>query len=67
VGLVPWRSLGLPSTVRHSLVFSAGFGFGVGWFPLGFGEPFNPWFRCGRGFVERINVRNTFIRNARDI
>src|SRR5580765_5805758 len=40
-----------------------GFGFGVGWFPLGFGEPFNPWFRCGRGFVERINVRNTFIRN----
>jgi uncharacterized membrane protein YgcG len=40
-----------------------GFGFGVGWFPLGFGEPFNPWFRCGRGFVERINVHNTFIRD----
>ena len=40
-----------------------GFGFGVGWFPLGYGEPFNPWFRCGRGFVERINVRNTFIRD----
>ncbi|HXJ04149.1 MAG TPA: DUF6600 domain-containing protein [Candidatus Acidoferrum sp.] len=40
-----------------------GFGFDVGWFPLGYGEPFNPWFRCGRGFVERINVRNTFIRN----
>src|SRR5262249_14884048 len=39
--------------------FSAGFGGGVGWFPLGFGEPFFPWFHCGRGFVERINVRNT--------
>jgi hypothetical protein len=41
-----------------------GFGFGVGWFPLGFGEPFNPWFRCGPRFTERINVRNTFIRNT---
>jgi len=39
-------------------------GFGVGWFPLGFGEPFHPWFHCGNRFVERINVRNTFIRNV---
>jgi hypothetical protein len=46
--------------------FGVGFGFGggVGWFPLGFGEPFFPWFRCGHGFRERINVRNTFIRNT---
>lgn len=44
--------------------FGGGFGFGVGWFPLGWGEPFYPWFRCGRGFRERINVRNTFIRNV---
>jgi hypothetical protein len=45
--------------------FGVGFGFGggVGWFPLGFGEPFFPWFHCGRGFRERINVRNTFIRD----
>src|ERR1700687_169767 len=43
--------------------FGFGFGGGVGWFPLGFGEPFFPWFHCGHGFVERINVRNTFIRN----
>jgi hypothetical protein len=43
--------------------FGGGFGFGIGWFPLGFGEPFFPWFHCGRGFVERINVRNTFIRD----
>jgi len=42
-----------------------GFGFGldVGWFPLGFGEPFNPWFNCGPSYIERVNVRNTFIRN----
>jgi uncharacterized membrane protein YgcG len=44
--------------------FGFGVGFGVGWFPLGFGEPFHPWFRCGDRFVERINVRNTFIRNV---
>jgi hypothetical protein len=44
--------------------FGFGGGFGVGWFPLGFGEPFHPWFHCGNRFVERINVRNTFIRNV---
>jgi hypothetical protein len=43
--------------------FGGGFGFGVGWFPLGFGEPFFPWFHHSRGFFERINTRNTFIRN----
>ena len=43
--------------------FGGGFGFGVGWFPLGFGEPFYPWFHCRHEFIERINVRNTFIRN----
>jgi hypothetical protein len=41
-----------------------GFGFGVGWFPLGWGEPFFPWFPCSRGFVNVINVHNTFIRNV---
>jgi hypothetical protein len=48
--------------------FGAGFGFGfgggVGWFPLGFGEPFHPWFHSGRGFVNNINIRNTTIRNT---
>src|SRR5713101_8449170 len=43
--------------------FGGGFEFGVGWFPLGYGEPYFPWFRCGRGFTERINVHNTYIRN----
>lgn len=44
--------------------FGFGVGVGVGWFPLGWGEPFHPWFRCGPRFVERINVHNTFIRNV---
>ncbi len=41
-----------------------GLGFGVGWFPLGWGEPFFPWFPCSRSFVNVINVHNTFIRNV---
>src|SRR5712692_1725173 len=46
--------------------FSAGFGWGggIGWFPLGFGEPFFPWFPCRRSFITVINVHNTFIRNV---
>src|SRR5262249_23988818 len=47
--------------------FGAGFGFGfgggVGWFPLGWGEPFHPWFRGSRVFVNNINIHNTVFRN----
>jgi len=41
-----------------------GFGFGLGWFPLGWGEPFFPWYHYGPRYLERVNVRNTFIRNV---
>jgi len=41
-----------------------GVGFGVGWFPLGFGEPFHPWYHAGFGYVNNINIHNTVIRNA---
>jgi len=44
--------------------FGGGFGVGVGWFPLGFGEPFYPWYHCRDGYIRNINVRNTFIRNT---
>jgi hypothetical protein len=44
--------------------FGFGGGFGVGWFPLGFHEPFYPGFRCSRTFINNINVRNTTIRNV---
>ena len=44
--------------------FGGGFGFGVGWFPLGFGEPFYPWYHARGGYIRNINVRNTFIRNT---
>src|SRR5580658_6840601 len=44
--------------------FGFGVGFGVGWFPLGFGEPFHPWYHGGYGYVNRINVHNTYIHNT---
>ena len=44
--------------------FGFGFGGGVGWFPLGFGEPFNPWFRCSRTFINNVNITNTRITNV---
>src|SRR5712692_6449722 len=44
--------------------FGFGFGGGVGWFPLGFGEPFNPWFRCSRTFISNVNITNTRITNV---
>lgn len=45
--------------------FGVGFGWGggFGWFPLGWGEPFHPWYRCGRGYWNNVNVHNTFIHN----
>jgi hypothetical protein len=44
--------------------FGGGFNVGVGWFPLGFGEPFYPWYHCRDGYIRNINVHNTFIRNT---
>lgn len=41
-----------------------GFGAGVGWFPLGYGEPFHPWWHSSRAFITNINIRNTRIRNV---
>ncbi len=50
--------------------FGAGFGFGVGfgagfgWFPLGWGEPYHPWYHCGSGYYHNVNVYNTHITNV---
>ncbi len=41
-----------------------GFGGGIGWFPLGWGEPFHPWYGCSRTYIRNVNINNTFIRNT---
>jgi hypothetical protein len=47
--------------------FGFGWGGGFGWFPLGWGEPFHPWYRCGWGYYRGINVHNAYFHsfNAR--
>jgi hypothetical protein len=44
--------------------FGFGFGGGYGWFPLGWGEPFRPWYHAGGNYWRNVNVHNTFIRNT---
>jgi len=41
-----------------------GFGFGVGWFPLGPHEPFRPWYRTSGIYYRNVNFRNTVFRNG---
>ena len=43
--------------------FGFGWGGGYGWFPLGWGEPFRPWYHCGPGYWNHVNVYNTHINN----
>ncbi len=45
--------------------FGVGFGFGggYGWFPLGWGEPYHPWYHCGGAYWNHINAYNTHFNN----
>jgi Family of unknown function (DUF6600) len=55
--------------------FGIGFGFGggCGWFPLGWGEPFYPWYggyrggRLSSGYVRNVNITNTNITNITNV
>jgi hypothetical protein len=47
--------------------FGFGFGGGFGWCPLGFGEPFFPWYHTSAGYFRNVNIRNTRITNINRI
>lgn len=49
--------------------FGFGVGIGVGWFPLGYGEIYRPWYhyRAGGAYIRNINIHNTYIRNVNNI
>ena len=47
--------------------FGFGFGGGFGWCPLGFGEPFIPWYGVSRGYFNNVNITNTRITNINNI
>jgi len=48
--------------------FGFGFGFGprFGWCPLGFREPFRPWFHTSRGFFRNVNA-NARVKNFNQV
>ncbi|TPG47400.1 hypothetical protein EAH75_11080 [Rhodanobacter glycinis] len=47
--------------------WSVGIGGGpVGWFPLGPGDIYNPWYRCGRSCYTNVNIRNMRGRRGDD-
>jgi hypothetical protein len=47
--------------------FGFGYGGGYGWCPLGWGEPYYPWYRASRGYFHNVNVTNTHITNITNI
>lgn len=47
--------------------FGFGFGGGVGWCPLGWREPFFPWYGVSRGYFRNVNITNTRIVNITNI
>ncbi len=49
---------------RFGVGLSFGVGLGVGWFPLGWGEPFVPCYHVGIGYFRAVNVSNTRITNV---
>jgi hypothetical protein len=44
--------------------FGGGFGGGIGWFPLGFREPFHPWYHTSGNYFRNVNINNTRITNV---
>lgn len=47
-----------------SVGFGGAWGGGYGWCPLGFGEPYIPWYGVSRGYFNQVNITNTHITNV---
>jgi len=55
---VGMRPIWAPALVGWYGDWGWGFG-GVGWFPLGWGEPFYPWYHCGHHYFHDVNWYGT--------
>lgn len=63
-----WRPVYAPALVAFVGGGSWGVSFGVGaapvgWFPLGPGEVYNPWYRSSRRYYTQVNVTNIYVHN----
>ena len=72
-GWVPGPRMARPVYAPALVAFVGGGGWGVsigiggapvGWFPLGPGEVYNPWYHCNRAYYRRINVTNIYVHNT---
>lgn len=52
---------------NHWGVSIGGGGEPVGWFPLGPGEVYNPWYRSSRNYYTQVNVTNINVHNNRTV
>jgi hypothetical protein len=68
--------VGIGVGITAGLGFGGGYfggGGGVGWVPLGFREPYRPWYHVSEGYLRNVNrvsvvdVRNITINNIRNV
>jgi FecR protein len=52
---------------RFVISVSFGGGGAVGWFPLGWGEPYVPAYAVSRNYFQQVNVTNTHITNITNV
>ena len=52
---------------RFGVSVSFGGGGAVGWFPLGWGEPYVPAYAVSRNYFQQVNVTNTHITNITNV
>jgi hypothetical protein len=57
--------LGIAAGVAVGAALAGGFGGNVGWCPLGWQEPYHPWYRTSPNYVRNVNV--TSVRNVTNI
>jgi hypothetical protein len=67
VGVRPVYAPALVAFVGGGAGISIGVGGPVGWFPLGPGEVYNPWYHASRGYYTNVNVNNIYVRNNRNL
>ncbi|MHA6205180.1 DUF6600 domain-containing protein [Dyella soli] len=75
-GWVPGPIAVRPVYAPALVAFVGGAGFGVsvgvggapvGWFPLGPGEVYNPWYHASRGYYTNVNITNIYVRGNRNV
>src|SRR6266581_7383825 len=66
-GPVYVRPIYAPALVAWFGGVGLSFGNGYGWCPLGYGEPFIPWYGGSRHYFRNVNITNTRITNITNI